>query len=53
MNEFVNVNKISIIGGPGTVKSTLANNLGKELNLPVYHLDGIHYLDNFFFQISH
>ena len=46
MNKFVNVNKISIIGGPGTGKSTLANNLGKELNLPVYHLDGIHYLDN-------
>lgn len=41
-----NVNKISIIGGPGTGKSTLANNLGKELKLPVYHLDGIHHLEN-------
>lgn len=41
-----NVNKISIIGGPGTGKSTLANNLGKELKLPVYHLDGIHHLED-------
>lgn len=37
---------ICIIGGPGTGKSTLANNLGKELNLPVYHLDAIHHLEN-------
>lgn len=41
-----NIIKISIIGGPGTGKSTLANNLGKEMNLPVYHLDGIHHLKN-------
>lgn len=40
------VNKISIIGGPGTGKSTLANNLGKTLDLPVYHIDGIHHLEN-------
>lgn len=40
------VNKISIIGGSGTGKTTLANNLGKTLNLPVYHIDGINYLDN-------
>ena len=39
-------NKISIIGGCGTGKTTLANNLGKELNLPVYHIDGIHHLEN-------
>ena len=38
--------KIAIIGGPGTGKRTLANNLGKELNLPIYHLDGIHHLAN-------
>lgn len=38
-----NIKKISIIGGPGTGKSTLANNLGRELNLPVYHLDAIEY----------
>ena len=45
-SNFKSINKISIIGGPGTGKSTLANNLGKELKLPIYHLDGIHYLDN-------
>ena len=27
-------------------KDTLANNLGKELKLPVYHIDGIHHLEN-------
>ena len=40
------ITKISIIGGPGTGKSTLANNLGTTLNLPVYHIDGIHHLPN-------
>ena len=40
------VNKISIVGGPGTGKSTLAENLGKVLDLPVYHIDGIHHLAN-------
>ncbi len=43
---FKNIYKISIIGGPGTGKSTLAENLGKNLNLPIYHLDGIHHLAN-------
>lgn len=45
-NILKDVNKISIIGGPGTGKSTLANNIGKELNLPIYHLDAIHHLEN-------
>lgn len=40
------MNKISIIGCSGTGKTILANNLGKELKLPVYHLDGINYLSN-------
>ena len=44
--EFENINRISIIGGPGTGKTTLADNIGKELKLPVYHLDGIHHLEN-------
>ena len=39
-------NKISIIGGSGTGKTTLANNLGKKLNLPVCHIDGIQHLEN-------
>ncbi len=43
---FENVNKICIIGGPGTGKSTLANNLGKELDLPVCHIDSINYFEN-------
>ena len=38
--------RICIIGGSGTGKTTLAKNLGKELNLPVYHIDGINYLEN-------
>lgn len=48
MNNSVlkEIDKISIIGGPGTGKSTLANNIGKELNLPIYHLDAIHHLEN-------
>ena len=41
-----NIKKISIIGGPGTGKSTLANNLENELNIPVYHIDAINYLEN-------
>lgn len=41
-----NIKRISIIGGPGTGKSTLADNLGKELNLPVYHLDAIDHFEN-------
>ena len=38
--------RISIIGGCGTGKTTLASNLGKKLKLPVYHIDGIHHLEN-------
>lgn len=41
-----NVNRISIIGGPGTGKTTLANKLGEKYSIPVYHLDGIHHLEN-------
>lgn len=40
------INKIAIIGGPGTGKSTLANNLGRKLNLPICHLDSINYFGN-------
>lgn len=41
-----NAQRISIIGGSGTGKTTLANNLGRKLNLPVCHIDGIHHLEN-------
>ncbi len=40
------VKRISIVGGPGTGKSTLAYNLGKRLDLPVYHLDAIDHFEN-------
>lgn len=38
------MNRICIIGGSGTGKTTLANNLGKQLGLPVYHIDAINHL---------
>ena len=41
-----NIKRISIIGGSGTGKTTLANNLGKVLEIPVYHIDGINYFKN-------
>lgn len=41
-----NANRISIIGGSGTGKTTLANSLGKILELPVCHIDAIEYLEN-------
>ena len=40
------MNRICIIGGSGSGKTTLADNLGNQLNLPVYHIDGIHHLKN-------
>ncbi len=39
-------NRISIIGGCGTGKTVLANNLALELNLPIYHIDAIAHLEN-------
>ena len=41
-----NVSKISIIGGSGTGKTTLSESLSKDVNIPVYHIDGIHHLEN-------
>lgn len=38
-----NWRKITVIGGCGTGKTTLTNNLSKILNLPVYHIDGFNY----------
>lgn len=39
-------NRICIIGGPGTGKTTLSNKLSKIYNIPVTHIDGIHHLAN-------
>lgn len=36
-------NRIMIIGQPGSGKSTLARHLGSKLNLPVVHIDLIHW----------
>lgn len=38
--------KIMIFGRPGSGKSTFANQLGKSLGLPVYHLDKYFYVEN-------
>lgn len=39
-------NRISIVGGSGTGKSTLADILAKDLNLPAIHLDAINFNPN-------
>ena len=41
------MNKIMIIGCPGSGKSTLSKILAKKLNIPVLHLDYIYHIDNF------
>lgn len=41
-----NINKILILGGPGSGKTTLAKKIGERYNLPTYHIDGIHHLEN-------
>ena len=42
----MDLKRISIIGAPGTGKTTLANELAKIYNLPAPHIDGIHHLEN-------
>lgn len=39
-------NRISIIGGSGTGKTTLSNILSEKYNIPATHIDGIHHLKN-------
>lgn len=38
------INRISIIGAPGSGKTTLAKDLKKIYKLPVIHIDSIHHL---------
>ena len=40
------INRICIIGGSGSGKTTLTDILGKMLELPIYHMDGINYFKN-------
>lgn len=38
--------KICVIGSPGSGKSTLACQLHQDLNIPLYHLDDIQWIDD-------
>lgn len=38
--------RVMIVGGPGSGKSTLARALGERMGLPVYHMDHIHWQEN-------
>jgi adenylate kinase family enzyme len=38
--------RIMIVGGPGSGKSTLAGVLGERLGLPVFHMDKIHWKED-------
>ena len=39
-------NRVAVIGGPGSGKTTLSDKLSKLWNIPVTHIDGIHHLPN-------
>lgn len=41
------MNRILVIGCPGSGKSTFSKRLSKLLNLPLLHMDRIYHIDNF------
>ncbi len=45
-NNATPLSKISIVGGPGSGKSTLCDILSKKLDLPAIHLDAINFNEN-------
>lgn len=38
--------RVMIVGGPGSGKSTLTRSVGAKLKLPVFHMDQIHWQEN-------
>ena len=47
MKKYIEqIKRITIVGGPGTGKTTLAEKLSKIFNLPVIHIDAINYNPN-------
>ena len=42
----MDLKRISIIGGSGTGKTTLSEELSKIYGIPATHIDGIHHLEN-------
>jgi len=46
LEELKNLNRIDIVGRPGSGKSTFALKLSEQLDLPLYHLDKIFFTDH-------
>ena len=44
--ELKDVKRISIVGGPGTGKTTLAQQLSNILKIPAIHLDSVNFKPN-------
>ena len=44
--ELKDVKRISIVGGPGTGKTTLAQRLSNILKIPATHLDSVNFKPN-------
>lgn len=46
MSDLKMLNRIAIVGRPGSGKSTFALKLAEKLHLPLYHLDKIFFIDH-------